>query len=155
MRLTLLSTHYRQPFDWTSEGLQSALKTLDKWYEALSNNTSSSDTPDSQFMAALYDDMNTPLAISILHKLAKDNPQSLAASANVMGLLTMSAESWFALRKQTHNTHDESQIQMLIDQRNAARVDKNFTLADNIRGQLDSMGIIIKDGDDGTSWNFK
>src|SRR5271163_3443127 len=74
IRLSLLSAHYHQPFDWTSEGLAQARATMDRLYLALRSvdeiGAEDRDTVPIEVMAALEDDLNTPLAISHLHELA-------------------------------------------------------------------------------------
>ena len=153
MRLNILSTQYRQPLNWTKDALDQSIKTLDKWYDLASHEQE--DVIDEEFLSALCDDMNTPLAISVLHKIAKDKPQHLRANANLIGLMTQTHDAWGALRKKTHDQHDEGEVEMLIEQRNEARTQKNFARADEIRDMLDSMGIEIKDGPAGTSWTYK
>ncbi len=159
IRLALLSTHYRQPFDWTEKGLQQAVKTLDKWYDCLphdeENNGMGETQIDDEFLSALCDDLNTPLAISILHKLAKNDPAKLRAAANILGFLQTPADSWRALRKKTHHTINDADIDVLVSKRNQARADKNFAEADHIRDHLASLGVVIKDGPDGTSWTYE
>jgi cysteinyl-tRNA synthetase len=153
IRLALLSTHYRQPFDWSEDVLNQSLKTLDKWYGAMSEEQSNE--ADKSVLADLSDDLNTPKAIASLHHLASHEPHKLKASANVMGLLNLSPEAWQSLRHKTHNTADDMQVQALIDKRNQARADKNFAEADNIRDMLTSMGVVIEDTANGTSWKYE
>lgn len=153
IRLSLLSTHYRQPFDWTENGLQQSIKTLDKWYAALPE--IHDDAPDEKFMNALCDDLNTPLAISILHKIAKHSPEKLKASANVLGFLQISAEQWKDLRAATPHNLDDAEIDDLVAQRNNARANKDFAEADRLRDHLLSLGVVIKDGPEGTSWSYQ
>ena len=156
IRMNLLSTHYRQPFDWTQDGLDQATKTLDKWYEATQDIALDMNAVSDEFLSALYDDMNTPLAIAVLHKLAKDNkPEALKSCAHILGLLAMPYQSWQALRQQHHSLIDESEIELLIKNRNQARADKDFAKADSYRDQLDNMGIEIHDTAKGTSWTLK
>ena len=155
MRLNLLSTHYRQPMNWTQSGLEQSLKTLDKWYDAMDGEDPASD----EFITALYDDINTPLAISILHDLAKNKPSTLKQSAKLLGLLSHTPAEWRALRQKITARKggiDESNIETLIAQRNQARLDKDFNRSDAIRDQLTDMGIVLKDNPDGsTTWSHK
>lgn len=150
IRFNLLSTHYRQPFDWTQDGLDNAIKTLDKWYEATKDIDTDNTHISPEFLAAVYDDMNIPQAIAVLHQLAKENPQSLKASANIIGLLTQTSDAWASSRVNTNI--DGDMVDDLIAQRNQARADKNFAKSDEIRDQLLDMGVTIKDGRDGTTW---
>lgn len=152
IRLSLLSTHYRQPFDWTDEGLKHSVKTLNKWYEVLNDQKAQSGSVHPDVMAAMADDLNTPPAIAALHKIAKENPKDLYASGRLLGLFQSSPAEWFAAQKPKQAALSDSEIQSLIDQRNQARKDKNFALADQIRDDLAAKGIILKDGSDGTRW---
>jgi len=151
IRFNMLSTHYRQPFDWTQDGLNKATKTLDKWY-AIINSAPQNEGLSKEFMDALYDDMNTPLAFSILHKMAKENPSRLKSCANVLGLLTMTANEWATLKSFKNSDIDKELIEDLIAQRDQARADKDFLKSDEIRDHLLDMGVTIKDSHDGTTW---
>jgi len=153
IRLALLSTHYRQPFDWTQDGVTQATKTLDKWYDAVAD-IPPADTPDPDFMAALADDLNTPLAISILHRLAKDNPAQLKACANILGFLEQTTSAWATTRQSNRAPLDEDIVNTLIEKRNTARAAKDFATSDAIRDELAAMGVTIKDGPDGTTWQI-
>ena len=99
--------------------------------------------------------MNSPKAISRLHELAseynkgnKHSGQLLKSSANILGLLNYDTSKWFT--KDVRN--DEDQINNLILERDKARSDKNFELADEIRDQLKEMGVSIEDSNSGTKW---
>lgn len=155
IRLALLSTHYRQPLNWTRDNLEQAIKTLDKWYEVLATTPQILDKPHDVVVEALMDDINTPQAIAALHKIAKEHPEHLAASAHMMGLLAGTAQDWQTVRQQKHRDVPETVINNLIAERDQARADKNFARADEIRDELASMGITIKDGAGGTSWEFE
>src|SRR5215467_10948534 len=94
IRLLLLSAHYRQPLDFTHEGLVQAKATLDRWYGALRGR----DVPAATAVPppveeALADDLNTPLAISAIHQFG--DPAALKAGADAIGLLQQDPEAWF------------------------------------------------------------
>ena len=75
IRLTMISTHYRQPLNWTKDNLNESKKTLDKWYTFLINFNDGElkdANNDNEIMETLLDDMNTPKAISVLHQKFKD-----------------------------------------------------------------------------------
>ena len=152
MRLLLLSTHYRQPLNWTKDGLDQALKTLDKFYAAI-DPADDAPTPN-DFVAALCDDLNTPLAISILHQMTKDKTPGLKAAAQMLGILNHSAEEWQSLRQSAKGEIDAAEIESLIAQRNEARASKDFATSDKIRDDLATRGITIKDGPNGTEWFY-
>lgn len=174
LRMNLLTAHYRQPLDWTQKGLDICTKTLRKFYSALADFNHYKDIePDasqvcSEFLSALCDDLNTPLAISRLHTLLKsyqdtkdDDVRSalvtaIKSSAYLLGVLQEDPAEWLAqddARQRQGIAIDESEIERLIAERNQARVTKDFARADEIRDQLLEAGITIKDGPDGTSWS--
>ena len=164
IRVTLLSTHYRSPLDWTDEALKQSLRNLDKLYGALQElhdihvSPASEDVP-TKFLNALRDDLNTPAAFSELHKIAKQAnaasdlnerkhiKKQLLASGNMLGILQQDPTKWF----QGASDFDENEIQQLLNQRIQAKKEKNFQLADEIRDKLTAIGIQILDQSDGTS----
>jgi hypothetical protein len=84
VRLDMLMTHYRKPKDFTTTGLNAAAKTLRRWYSRM---VPTNRHPPADVLAALSDDLNTPLAITHLHKHAKDDPEMLFAGLSLLGLL--------------------------------------------------------------------
>ncbi len=168
IRLALLTAHYRQPLDWTAEGLAQARRMLDRLYGALRalsdvRAESVSEAVPDVFMAALLDDLNTPKALAVLFDLAKQaniatDPgtraqlkAALLGAGRLIGILEMDPEAWFAgAGGASHIDGDE--IERLIAARNEARKSKDFAEADRIRGELADMGVAIEDGPQGTSW---
>jgi cysteinyl-tRNA synthetase len=162
LRLTLLSAHYRQPLDWTDQAVHQAQKLLDKGYEKLADlkdvEAGSGDVPD-DIMRALCDDLNTPLVISELNKMMKEQDgkalkASLLAAGELLGIFTEDPESWLAEKYDTSDI-DVSIVETLIRQRDDAKKDKDFAKADAIRGQLDAMGVELMDSREGTTWQKK
>ena len=152
LRLAMLRTHYRQPIDWTVAGLEESEATLHRWYEAI-NDVEASGEPAAAFDEALHDDLNTPAALGELHKLT-GAPDRLKASAAALGLLgsTRSQRAAEAVRK---SGVDASAVEALITARNAARAAKNWSESDRLRDALAAMGVAIKDGKGGTTWEVK
>ena len=166
LRLAILSAHYRQPLDFTKDKVVQARQTLDRWYGVLraAGDGPAGDIP-ADFLAALLDDLNTPLAISVLHELANayhkagdDAARAAAASglkaaANLMGFLTQKPEAWFKWQPAgAAGGLDDVAIEQAIADRLAARKAKNFAEADRIRNDLAAQGIILEDGPRGTTW---
>ena len=166
VRYALLSTHYRSPLDWTDELLASSKKSLDRLYGTLEESSDVQATEPSKqltekFYKALEEDLNTPLAFSELHALAKlaNNARdaqvraelkgALLECGQLVGLLQQDPNAWFGAGS---SKLDESKIDGLIAQRNQARSDKDFATADRIRDELAGLGIEILDRPEGTSW---
>ena len=164
IRLTMISTHYRQPLNWTKDNLNESKKKLDKWYSFLSNFNDvelKDASNDDEIMETLLDDMNTPKAISVLHQKFKDcqsGDKDLVSnfiySANMLGLLNEKPSEWLSWKKENLNINT-AQVELLIAQRNEARSNKNFDDADRIRDELDKMGVILEDQGGETTWKVK
>ena len=151
VRLLLLSAHYRQPLDFTHEGLIQAKVTLDRWYGALrGKNVPPSDIVPQSVEDALDDDLNTPLAISAIHQLG--DPAELRAGANALGLLQQDAETWFRWTPAGWSGPGDAEIEAAIAARQAARKAKDFKESDRIRDELKAKGVILEDGAKGTTW---
>lgn len=170
IRLSLLSAHYRQPLDFTRDGIADNKRVLDRFYGALRNVADLAapecDTPEAIF-GALFEDMNTPLAISHLHELLgdlnraeSDNEKiiakaSLLAAGKILGLLEQNPEDWLRWQpgadSQGGGLGDEA-IDALIAKRNQARKNKDFATADAVRDQLSEANILLEDGAGGTTW---
>ena len=160
IRLSLLSSHYRAPFDFSDAALRQARTVLDKLYraaEGVDRSTLLAEPSDfdATFIAALCDDLNTPLALTCLHRLAgeankgdQNSALQLVSCAQLLGLL--GDEGWFS----NHQTakSDAAAIEEAIEARNAARAARDFAEADRIRDELASRGVKLLDGPDGTRW---
>ena len=157
VRYALLNAHYRAPLDYSDNAVAEAKQALDRLYRA-AGDAAPAQAPDADFMAALSDDLNTPLALSVLHKLAKQANQgdgtaasSLKASAMMMGLLVQDEESWVRGQSAEGGLSDD-EIEVLIEERQQARKARDFARADAIRDTLSGAGIALLDSADGTSW---
>ena len=142
LRLALLSAHYRQPLPWTEQLIAQSKATLDRFYRTAGD--ADAGEIDLAVVDALSDDLNTPLALSRL--AAIDDPASLKASAQLLGLLTMSSEEWF------QGDGDSGDIDARIAARAEAKKNRNFAEADRIRDELRAEGILLEDGPGGTTW---
>jgi cysteinyl-tRNA synthetase len=151
IRLLLMSAHYRQPLDFTPDGLAAAKATLDRWYGMLRGKDAgvAAGVPKS-VEDALLDDLNTPLAISAIHQLT--DPAQLRAGANAIGLLQQDAEAWFRWTPAGSSGPDDAEIEAAIAARQAARKAKDFKESDRIRDELKAKGVILEDGPKGTTW---
>jgi len=155
IRLAMLSTHYRQPINWTEAGLREAKRTLDHWYALTADVGSGLTCADT--LAALTDDLNSPKALASLHELrseaAKGSSSAAAClknSAPLIGVLAHTPSEWSAWRPKSLAV-DDRRIIGLIEARNAARRAKKFDEADRIRDELETMGVELEDKKDGTT----
>ena len=135
LRLALMNTHYRQPLDWNDQLMEECYKTLDKWYSCYLKLNKKVLIDDDDLMP-LYDDLNTPGYISVLHKLfdkaksgSQEDKEKFIAGCNFVGLLQESKEEWLSFKKSKIKI-SEKEINILIDKRNEARSTKNYDLAD-------------------------
>ncbi|MCX5615456.1 cysteine--tRNA ligase [Bombella sp. TMW 2.2559] len=156
LRLLFLGSHYRSTLDFTWEKLDEARRIMDRFYRALEKTPpAETKTIPADVLNALCDDLNTPLALSVLHRHAdealdgqQDAADLLLEGGQLLGLFTMSPAEWF----QGGTELDPAAIESLIEQRLAARKARDFALADQIRNDLAEKGILLEDGPAGTTW---
>lgn len=149
IRLTLMSAHYRQPLDFTKEGIAENKRRLDRWYRLIASVNSVGEVPQT-VLDALKDDLNTPRAIAELEALAKpDTAAELKAGAQFIGLLSHSSEEW--LKGDRSDGLSADHIEELIAERRNARTNKDFSRADEIRDELLQSGVRLLDRPDGSS----
>jgi cysteinyl-tRNA synthetase len=149
----MLRTHYRQPLDWTFVGLDEAHKTLWEWYGDLKGKRATGSGIPGHVLDALSDDLNTPKAITAMHKLHSAGKWGELRAA--LDLLGFSGDSAKMERVRYTGSKDEpdvvagkADVDALIARRHAARKAKNFAEADRIRDELAAMGITLKDAKD-------
>ena len=164
IRYALLAAHYRQPLNWSAEGLALAKRNLDRLYEALrlldGVVLDEEPTPAASVVDALSEDINTPRALAEMAALAraantasdessrKKAKADLMGSGTLLGILQQDPDAWFAQGRKV----DHKEIDLMVEARNAARAVKDFAEADRIRDELAERGIVIEDKPDGTSW---
>ena len=160
LRLALISTHYKQPLDWNENLIEQCQKTLDKWYESHIELTKKVLIPE-KFLNTLYDDLNTPGYIAVLHELYEKSKEGktedkkiFTSACNFIGLLKESKNHWLEFKKNKSKI-SEKEILSKIEERNKARENKNYELSDKIRDELLNKGVLIEDNDGKTTWKFK
>jgi cysteinyl-tRNA synthetase len=174
-RFFMLQAHYRSILDFSDDAIVAAEKGYKRLMEAIdglkqitANDKSSINIPDWKQLCydAMNDDFNSPILIAQLFEgvryvnLLKDGKETLntedlasfsaAMNAFVFNVLGLENE------KATNSQNDklEGTVKLLIEMRNQARADKNFALSDQIRDQLLTVGIQLKDSKEGTSFTI-
>jgi len=162
VRFFVVRSHYRSPLNYSDAILEDARQGLTRLYTALKGfsgaaNVDWNEPHARRFKAAMDDDFNTAEAIAELHLLANEvlrgkeeaAPQ-LKGLGGVLGLLQRDPQSF--LQAGTGGGPADAEIQQRIEARLAARKSRNFAEADRIRKELESSGIILEDGPQGTTW---
>ncbi len=168
LRYGILSAHYRSDMDYSFDLLDQAKASLNALYTALRDVEDvditgvDAELETTEAYQALLDDLNTPIALSGLHQLAKalnkadaaDKPKykaQLIAAGELMGLLQEAPQQWFQ-QADSANAISEADIEALIAERDQAKLDKNYQRADDIRESLKTQGVLLEDSREGTTW---
>jgi len=179
LRYFLVASHYRGPINYTLENLQQADATLGGLYNALRGAPAGAlpadvETWRDDFRAAMDDDFNTPKALAVLQRLARELNEAKAQGdtclarvgelvavfrelSGVLGICQLDAEQWFRLAAPQQgaapdqSAWDDAAIAAGIEARLAARKSRNFKEADRLRDEMTSAGILLEDRPDGTT----
>jgi len=173
IRYFIINSHYRSPLNYSDQHLDNAKSSLTTLYTALRDTNLGAVQQDieneysRQFYQAMDDDFNTPRAIAVLFELARECNRyktsdseraalygaQLQQLGSMLGLLQQDPEAFLKSdQKSDQSGLTVEQIEVLIDQRNAARRNKDFAEADRIRDELAAKGVVLEDGAAGTSW---
>lgn len=181
IRYFIVASHYRSPLNFSDKALKDAKLALSRFYHTLKGvpaETQPIETLDGdtahlvsssrqRFVAAMNDDFNTPEALSVLFELTRDinsavndgamaTAQVLAAHlkslAGMLGLLTSDPVAFLQGEADKADGLSETQIEALIAARQAAKANKDFAQADQIRKDLLAAGVVLEDSRAGTTW---
>ena len=174
VRFFMLQSHYSNTLDFSNEALQAAEKGYRRLVEALdllpnltTNDSASMDV--NVFVQRCYDamndDFNTPILMSVLFEgvkfinKVKAGEESIDAESKAILLKTFSELTFDVLgfKKEEAAASDLSGdlMNVILELRKDAKVNKNFALSDAIRDQLKALNIVIKDSREGTSWSVE
>jgi len=139
IRYVLMMTHYRKPMDWTGAKVNQARDTLGNFTSILEGVKPT--TPDPEIVSAIADDLNTPLAITLLHRLARDKRfGELGASLEFLGLEQL-AFFWQA---------DDDRVNLsliterLNEMKRSAKETKDYSQIDLLKSSLISAGVEVR-----------
>ncbi len=178
VRIAMLKTHYRQPIDWTDRAMREAgvnAYVFDRKIGGVVFNGAhveeqfSESARGSSAVGCLRDDLNTPAAITALQAMPSSGPDvelpAMVYGLGVLGILPSRTQAAFDAndlpvgiriddfeREALAGDVDVPGIEALIASRTEARAAKDFARSDAIRDELTALGVTIKDGPDGTTW---
>jgi len=181
LRCFLITTHYRKPMEFSEENLDNAQRVLEKFFVALesSRNTNILENKEfsknlseelektvqqtkNEFMLAMDDDFNTPLALSHLQNLAREinkiaqkgeivHPEIMKQAHELLWKLG----SILGIFLEDKEGFSSKLIDLILIIRQEARERKDFALSDKIRDELNKLNIEVKDLPHKTIWYKK
>ena len=165
IRFFVYKSHYRSPLNYSDQNLNDAKAAVEKIYLALRPykciqvDLDWSKPSLNNIKDALDDDFNSPKAISIIFELISElNKSSNENLANeiysvlkVIGLMAIPQEEFFIKSSKI----DQDHIEKLVEKRMQAKKQKDYQKADELRNEIDSLGVILEDTPDGTVWRVK
>ena len=181
LRLYMLTTHYRNPIEFSEAGLAEAQRTVARLYETVSRadrlvgpspDGAPEPGPMDDFRREMDDDFNTPRALAVVfeelravnrlldegHTEALDGRRNaLRAMTGALGLMQAPPERFLEDRRRSGLSRlsvSEDEIRRMIEERNAARRVRDWGQADGIRDALKEKGILLRDGPSGTTWEL-
>ena len=166
LRYVFLSSHYRSPLEYDIEKMQFAHSALTRLYLSLRNLDHKQSVAlqdnihEKNFILAMNDDFNTPKALAVLFELVREINSNKEQAASLAKLLVKLAGSVGLLYQEPIKFFqdvelDVEEVEQLINTRTCARQNKNWEDADQVRLQLQNMGLILEDGPTGTLWRVK
>ncbi|WP_211828299.1 cysteine--tRNA ligase [Kistimonas asteriae] len=171
VRYFLISSQYRSPMNYSEDSLKEAGIRLERLYTALKDlDLSGIEVPENhpferRFFAVMDDDFNTPEALAVLFELVRELNRVRSEDVNkalplaallrklgsILGILQGEPEAFLKSGADV----DEAWVQSMIDQRVAAKKNRDFSEADRIRDELASQGVILEDSREGTTWRIE
>jgi cysteinyl-tRNA synthetase len=174
LRYLLCAAHYRSLLNFTWEGLEQAAAALERIHGLVQRLAEldregpvsprirqAVDRADSDFDAALSDDLNTPEALAAVHGLVAEANAVVASGEATRGdaaLVRAQLEKMngvFAVLLPSAEEQLGPEEQALLDERQEARRQRDFGRADVARRRLEEMGIVLEDTPKGTRWRRK
>ena len=177
IRMMMLGCHYRNPLNYSFDVINQSKAALQRLYTCRDNldfvlanaETDAADGDDAlleklsayreKFTEAMEDDFNTAGALSVVFDLVREINTCCAVGSGASKKLCEGAKALFTeltdvlgLLYVTQDNSVDAEIEQLIEQRQAARKERNFAEADRIRDLLKEQGIILEDTPQGVKW---
>ena len=153
LRYFYLMGHYKTSLNFTWEALEAAAKSLRRVQETILSFASSdesgsvNDEYKNRFLEAINDDLNMPAALALLHELLKD--KNLNDTTKFKTALDFDKVLGLNLGQESQQDIP-AEVMTLVDERNVARTEKNWSRADELRLEIEQMGYKVKDSDEKT-----
>ncbi len=174
IRFFILQAHYRSTLDFSNEALKAAEKGLDRLFKALTtldkitaheNSTIDVRTPIQESYKALYDDINTPIAIAKLFDIVRlinqvDNNEATISSDDLSYLrneFKLIVNDILGIEGEQSDNHTDTLsglINMVLEMRMEAKANKDWATSDRLRDALTELGVKVKDRKDGFDWEL-
>lgn len=162
-RLFCLLSHYRKPLEFSWEGLDNVTLTYDKLFKRVQNLSEEGNVDETayavyekKFAEALGNDINTSSAITVLYDMLKEDFSDATKRKLVVRyeeVLSLGlARAFEAVPEEKVDSELSAYVERMIEERKAAKKEKDFARADEIRDELSAKGIILKDTREGTVW---
>lgn len=169
IRYTLLSSHYRQPLNFTFDAVEASAGAVRRLREFVANMEAAKGGSENQafaklvtqteanFEAAMDDDLNIALALSHVFDFVRDvnRLEASAADGAKAAALIRKLDTVLGVLPAAKEQTLDAEIESLIAEREAARKARDFRRADAIRAALAARGIILKDTPCGVRWERK
>ena len=173
IRMFVLTSHYRGPLTYSSEGVSASERGVARLRGAVTPRSSAAPSGEplelasarqravTQFTAAMDDDFNTASGIAELYELAREINRAREGGATETGvveaqrtLIRLAAVLGITLDEPSENLSARPFVELLVSVRRDLRTAKQFALSDQIRNELQKLGVAVEDRADGSSWRF-
>ena len=163
-RLFCLQSHYRKPLEFSYEVLDNMSAAYDKLVKKIGYLHQDGEVDQNafkeyrdKFEAALCDDLNTSMAITVLYDMLKadiSDATKYALAESFDEVLSLNLTTAHAAKQQDNGVDAELETYVLakIEERKAAKKEKDFAKADAIRAELLEKGIVLEDTREGVKW---
>ena len=151
------TSHYRNKLNFTWDGIKSCQVSLDRLRELVNSHKDLNNNVDDEvlkdfenrFIEAINDDLNMPVAISIVWELAKYSVKSNKIYELIMKFDSILSLDLNKVKKDNKNVEVPNEILELLEQRKKARESKDYALSDTLRDKIKEKGYIVKDTKEG------
>ena len=162
-RMFCLQSHYRKPLEFSYENLDNVASAYDKLVNRIASLNKNGEVDKEafaayreKFEAALCDDFNTSMAITVLYDMLKaeiSDATKFALAESFDQVLSLNLTTAVADKKESIDDELSAFVESRIAERAQAKKDKDFAKADAIRNELLEKGIVLKDTREGTVWS--